>query len=97
MSMKNRNEYGIGQTRSSSLDERRSCKSNGAGDPGRWMVVEYQRCRKMKVVGYFVAIIIYIAVLSYLLLGALDFHLGVRIGSLRPRRILLVGPRICFS
>ena len=37
----------------------------------------------MKVAGYVVAVVIYIATLLYLLLGALGFHFGVRIsGSL---------------
>jgi hypothetical protein len=40
-----------------------------------------ERCEKMKVVGYFVAGVVYIAVFLYLLLGVLDFHLGVRIGG----------------
>ena len=35
----------------------------------------------MKVVGYFIAVVIYIAALSYLLLGVLGFHFGVRIGG----------------
>ena len=35
----------------------------------------------MKVVGYFVAVVIYIAALLYLLLGVLGFHLGLRIGG----------------
>src|SRR6266576_2045840 len=38
-------------------------------------------CGKMKVVGYVVAVVIYIAVLLYLLLGVLDLHLGFRIGG----------------
>lgn len=35
----------------------------------------------MKVIGYFVAAVIYIAVLLYLLLGVLGIHFGVRIGG----------------
>jgi hypothetical protein len=35
----------------------------------------------MKVIGYFVAALIYLAVLLYLLLGVLGFNLGVRIGG----------------
>ena len=35
----------------------------------------------MKVVGYVVAVVIYVAVLLYLLLGVLGFHLGIRIGG----------------
>jgi hypothetical protein len=35
----------------------------------------------MKVVGYFVAIVIYIAIFLYLLLGVLGFQLGVRISG----------------
>ena len=35
----------------------------------------------MKVVGYVVAVVIYVAVLLYLLLGVLDLHLGFRIGG----------------
>jgi len=36
---------------------------------------------KMKVVGYVVGVVIYIAVLLYLLSGVLDLHIGVRIGG----------------
>jgi hypothetical protein len=35
----------------------------------------------MKVVGYFVAIVIYIAIFLYLLLGVFGFHFGVRISG----------------
>ena len=35
----------------------------------------------MKVVGYLVAVVIYVAVLLYLLLGVLDLRIGVRIGG----------------
>jgi hypothetical protein len=35
----------------------------------------------MKVVGYLVAVVIYIAALLYLLLGVLGFHLGFRISG----------------
>ena len=35
----------------------------------------------MKVVGYLVAAVIYIAALLYLLLSVLGFHFGVRIGG----------------
>lgn len=35
----------------------------------------------MKVVGYLVGAVIYIAALLYLLLGVLGFHLGFRIGG----------------
>jgi len=35
----------------------------------------------MKVVGYVVAVVIYIAALFYLLLGVLGLHIGVRIGG----------------
>ena len=35
----------------------------------------------MKVIGYFVAVVIYVGALLYLLLSVLDFRLGVRIGG----------------
>ena len=35
----------------------------------------------MKVVGYLVAVVIYVAALLYLLLGVLGFHLGFRISG----------------
>jgi len=35
----------------------------------------------MKVFGYLVAVVIYIAALLYLLSGVLGFHLGLRIGG----------------
>ncbi|MEP6913067.1 MAG: hypothetical protein ABI923_09945 [bacterium] len=35
----------------------------------------------MKVIGYVVAVVIYLVVLLYLLLGVLDLHIGVRIGG----------------